>query len=792
MIVYLAKKSEFIDDVFSNEIEDKILAAFKNRMHKSVGISEINSWKNSMGYMHRILVDETIPKDAGVAIEFNIPQTSKRIDFILTGADIDHKKTAVIIELKQWAEAKTTDKDAVVSTFIGKGERETMHPSYQAWSYASLLEDFNAAVRDEPILLKPCAYLHNCVSDSTINSPFYKEHTTKAPAFLKLDAVKLKNFIKQHIRFGDSGEIMYRIRDGKISPSKNLADKLLSLLQGNKEFLMIDDQKLVYETALQLAQKSTNDKKHVLIVEGGPGTGKSVVAVNLLVELTAKEQVVQYVTKNAAPRAVYESKLTGALKKSRISNLFTGSGSYTESEPNSFDSLIIDEAHRLNEKSGMFNNLGENQIKEIISTARFSVFFIDENQRVTLKDIGDKAEINKWARACGANVQEMTLQSQFRCNGSDGYLAWVDNVLNIRETANSTLEGVDYPFVVCDSPEELRDKIIAENKLSNKARMVAGYCWDWVSRNNPTGMDITIPTGNFSAKWNLANDGNLWILKPESVSEVGCIHTCQGLELDYIGVIFGPDLIVRDGFLQTHADKRSKMDASIKGYKKLLKENPQEAKKKAADIIKNTYRTLMTRGQKGCFIYSVDPETNQYFKRSAFGPDLDATSSEPETSQQLLKIIEDPKDGEYVDFVPVYSYEIAAGQYGKTDPVEAIGWVAKPKGIKIDNRHFVAKVVGKSMQPRIKDGEYCLFRHGVLGSREGKIILAQLHEVSDPETGGKYTVKKYTSTKKLNADHEWEHDKIQLLPINPDYSPIEINPARIDENWIIAEFIAVM
>ena len=540
MIVYLAKKTEFIEDVFSNQIEDKILAAFKNRLRTSVGASEIQSWKNSMGYMHHILVDDAIPNDAGVAIEFNIPQTSKRIDFILTGTDGAHQKTAVIIELKQWTKAKATNKDAVVETFLGGCERETAHPSYQAWSYAALLEDFNETVRNEPILLKPCAYLHNCITSSTINSPFYREHTSKAPAFLKDDALKLKDFIKQHVKYGDSGDAMYRIRDGKISPSKSLADSLLSLLQGNKEFLMIDDQKLVYETALHLAQTSNKDRKNVLIVDGGPGTGKSVVAVNLLVELTAKEQLVQYVTKNAAPRDVYQSKLTGAFTKTRISNLFTGSGSYTETVANSFDSLIVDEAHRLNEKSGMFQNLGENQIKEIITCAKFSVFLIDENQRVTFKDIGEKAEIRKWAEACGANVHEMVLESQFRCNGSNGYLAWVDNVLDIRKTANPTLEGIDYEFSVCDSPNALRELILERNKINNRSRMVAGYCWDWVSQKAPGLMDIEIPAGNFRAKWNLQTDGNLWILKPESVTEIGCIHTCQGLELDYIGVILGP------------------------------------------------------------------------------------------------------------------------------------------------------------------------------------------------------------------------------------------------------------
>jgi DUF2075 family protein len=614
MLVYTSDKAGFINDVRYNEIDDKILAAFRRNLGKSTGESEIASWRSSMMYMSNILQDDGIPTDAGISIEYNLPRTNKRVDFIITGRDVSGRNNAIIVELKQWSEAKATGKDGVVSTFLGKGERETPHPSYQAWVYAALLEDFNEAVLNERIGLKPCAYLHNCTSEDVINSPFFSEYTSRAPAFLKKDARKLAEFIKSHVQHGDEKNIMYLIDNGKIRPSKNLADKLDSLLRGNREFLMVDDQKIVFETALDLAEKSTAREKHVLIVEGGPGTGKSVVAVNLLVELSKRRLLAQYVTKNAAPRDVYASKLSGSYTKNHINNLFRGSGSYTESKENEFDALVVDEAHRLNEKSGMFQNMGENQIKELIAASKFSVFFIDEDQRVTLKDIGEKGGIRKWAKGMGATVHEMELLSQFRCNGSDGYLAWVDNALQIRETANESLQDIDYDFRVFDSPNELREAIFEKNKLRNSARMVAGYCWDWVSKGNKTLKDIVIDEHGFEMQWNLASDGNLWIMKPESVSEIGCIHTCQGLELDHIGVIIGPDFLVRNGIVTTDAKKRAKTDASIKGYKSLLKENPDLARSKADAIIKNTYRTLMTRGIKGCFIYCTDPETNQYFK----------------------------------------------------------------------------------------------------------------------------------------------------------------------------------
>lgn len=615
MLVYVSSKAEFIDDVRTNNIDEKIHESFQRYLGRHVGRQEVNSWRNSMMYMSHVLADEAIPLDAGVAIEYTIPLSNKRIDFILTGKGDNNQNTAIIVELKQWEKIKTTKLDGVVITFVGHAEREMPHPSYQAWTYAALLEGFNETVQTEQIRLKPCAYLHNCVSEKEINDPFYQAHTQKAPSFLKKDSLKLADFIKRNVKYGDSAGIMYRIDKGRIRPSKSLADTLVSLLKGNQEFLMIDDQKIVYETALALAGESTVKNKNVLIVEGGPGTGKSVVAVNLLVALTSKQLVAQYVTKNAAPRTVYVSKLTGSFTKSHIDNLFKGSGSYTNTQANVFDALIVDEAHRLNEKSGMYQNMGENQIKELIHAAKFSVFFIDEDQKVTLKDIGEKEAIKDWARRLGTIVHELELLSQFRCNGSAGYLAWIDNALQIHRTANETLQGINFDFRIFDTPNELMDAIFSKNKINNKARLVAGYCWNWVSKNDESKKDIVIQEYNFTMRWNLASDGNLWILKPESVNEVGCIHTCQGLETDYIGVIIGPDFVIRDGLAITIPEKRARTDASIKGYKALLKENPELAKQKVDAIIKNTYRTLMTRGMKGCYLFCTDEETNAWFKQ---------------------------------------------------------------------------------------------------------------------------------------------------------------------------------
>ena len=618
MIIYQNTKESFLNDVISNNIENVIHDFFKLKLGQATTVGEINSWKNSMQYMNNVLMDNEIPNDAGVIIEYQIPQTSKRIDFILTGQDENENNYAILIELKQWSECEITDKDAVVTTYVGKRNREVSHPSYQVWSYASLLEGFNEAVYTSNIHLKPCAYLHNYTADNKVNNIFYQEYIDKAPLFFKNDTFKLRDFIKQFVKFGDKRNIMFEIDGGRIRPSKNLADNLSSMLKGNDEFIMIDDQKVVYENALSLVKKATSDKKQVLIVQGGPGTGKSVVAINLLVKLTSQKYLAQYVTKNAAPRAVYETKLKGSFKKSEISNFFTGSGSFINTMPNIFDALIVDEAHRLNAKSGMFKNLGENQIKEIMHSAKFSIFFIDENQKVAIHDIGEIDEIKHWAKELNAEVTELELNSQFRCNGSDGYLAWLDYILQIRETANTSLDAEEYDFRVFDNPADLRDLIFEKNQINNKARLVAGYCWPWVSKKDFNAKDIAFPEYDFAMKWNLTEDGMKWVIQPESVNEIGCIHTCQGLEVDYVGVIIGEDLIVRDGIVLINPSKRDSNDSTVRGYKAMMKDNPMHTKELLRGIVKNTYRTLMTRGMKGCYIYCVDKETNDYFKKLLF------------------------------------------------------------------------------------------------------------------------------------------------------------------------------
>jgi DUF2075 family protein len=352
-------------------------------------------------------------------------------------------------------------------------------------------------------------------------------------------------------------------------------------------------------------------KKRTIIIQGGPGTGKSVLAINLLKEFTTKGLNASYCTKNSAPRQAYLSLLTKSdLKKQvDVKQLFRSPFGLCQVPANAYDCLIVDEAHRLVEK--MWRDFqGENQIKECINASLFTIFLIDENQKITTKDIGSIEEIKKWATLLNSRVienEETILTSQFRCNGSDQYIQLLNNILQIGESVDIDLEELNFDIKVFDNPNEWRDALRKKNQINNKARMVAGYCYDWNVKHKRGTYDISLGNG-FFAKWNLADD-KIWAINPNSFEEVGCIHTAQGLEFDYVGVIIGKDLrfdtkinkIITDKTMISKDDKASGIRTSDDAT--------------AAKLIKNTYKTLLTRGQKGCYIYCEDRALREHIKK---------------------------------------------------------------------------------------------------------------------------------------------------------------------------------
>ncbi len=610
MLAYVGTKRKFLGD--APRIEDIVRSEVKRTLGINVGESEYRAWRNSLGNaMSHVMLDPGIPDDAAVAVEYRLNGRKFRIDFLVGGADSEARESLVVIELKQWEEILESELPSHVRTFVGGAIREERHPSYQAWSYATHLQQYNEYVYSNDVQVASCAYVHNCQTDKVLRSSKFREDLSASPVFIKGEIEGVQRLIRSRVVEGLGTDLLDRVDKAPIRPSRQLAEAIGSMLDGNQEFVLLDEQKTVLETIINRATRGMVDGKQVLVIKGGPGTGKSVIAINALSRLSALRMNVRYVTPNAAPRTVFETKLKGVLPGVTIGSLFSGSGGFVGIEPDSYDVLIVDEAHRLKLRT-QYAKGGENQIKEIIESARTVVFFIDEAQKVTWQDIGEIAAIEEYAASVDADVDHLELVSQFRCGGSDDYLDWLDSALGIRLDRGAGFSRERFDFRVIRDPNQLRELVRERNRANNKSRIVAGYCWDWKSQKDPRLSDIVIPEFDFQATWNLASHQGRWIVEPDSFDQIGCIHTCQGLELDYVGVIVGPDLAVDGGELVTVPEERAKTDRSLRGYKKERGVNPEAADRKADELIRNTYRTLMSRGMKGCYVYCTDDRVADY------------------------------------------------------------------------------------------------------------------------------------------------------------------------------------
>lgn len=616
MIVYSATKEEFNNDVMMNQISNKILKKLQEANIHGGALAEYHAWQNSLNFMNNVLNDKDFDAQIEVAIEYQIPRTSKRVDFIIAGADNHDKNNIIIVELKQWDKVEKVADEMLhsVKAFTGGANRIVSHPSYQAYSYAVFIRNSSEQVQDENIQIIPCAYLHNYEEKyvNQLNDEIYKTWYEEAPFFIKNQVVDLRNFIKKYItKKSNDGDLLYKIDNGRIRPSKALQDCLVSLMKGNKEFMLLDEQAVVYDMCIKTMKQCLKDlKKRTIIIQGGPGTGKSVLAINLLKSYISKGLNASYVTKNSAPREAYLKLLSQSdLKKEiNIKQLFRSPFGLCKVPSNFYDCLIVDEAHRLvKQMYGDFK--GQNQVMECINASLLTIFLIDENQKITTKDIGSIDEIQHWAKIFNSRVilnEETTLTSQFRCNGSDLYIQFLNNLLQIGEPVDIDVSDLHFDIKIFDDPIELRNELRKKNKKNNKARMVAGYCYDWNVKNHRGDYDIYLENG-FKAKWNLEND-KIWAINPSSFEEVGCIHTAQGLEFDYVGVFIGKDLrydeknheIIIDKTQISKDDKSSGIRSCGEGL--------------AKQLIKNTYKTLLTRGQKGCYIYCEDKPLANYIK----------------------------------------------------------------------------------------------------------------------------------------------------------------------------------
>jgi len=804
MILYKNNTTNFKEDVLSNRIADIMAETFKSSTGSAIGSSEYLSWNNSCQHLKN-LIELAELKDNIICLEYEVPYNTGRIDCLLFGRGQDNKACVALLEMKQWSKAEELDdEDNFVETFTGGGMRKVAHPSQQVEGYHSHIINFVQIFEiDKNYDLFSCAYCHNYTKNpgEGLFAERYQLIMEKFPVYTKQDIKKLGDKLHELLSKGDGFEIFNRFMQSPIRPSKKLLENVSSMIEENKAIFSLLNEQLVAKNVImsKIRKAERLGQKSVVVVRGGPGTGKTVIALNILAELAKKNKKVFYGCKSKPFREAL-TRLVGRDSRLLFSNL-------TRFLPNrikedELDVVLIDEAHRIEKTSNNRFTRSEDrtdmpQVEQLIRCAKTTVFFIDDKQGVRHQEIGKSGLIEDFAEKYGAEHETVKLVSQFRCAGSDNYLDWIEFVLGHSERPVDLTKDERFDFKIAKSPDELYRFIKArENEKPNSARLVAGYCWPWSDPNPDGSLVKDVKIGDFKMPWEGKEGRRLargiprwfqWAFKTEGVEQIGCIYTAQGFEFDYIGVIVGPDLI--------YDKEENKLKGNISATcDPTLRRNPKEFETYA----KNIYRVLMSRGMKGCYVYFCDKEVESFFRKHIkgdvnFKDILKVSDIVSEEDEELFKIEKEIDEKlQFTNYLPLYSMEAACGYFGEGLPVDQKAWIKADHIGRLGRNMFVVRAHGDSMEPKIKNGDYCVFRLPVGGSRKDKIVLVQHNELFDPETGGKYTIKKYSSKKTYNDDGTWKHEEITLSPLNSAYEPITL-PATEEEGFmIIGELVCVL
>lgn len=621
MRLYSGKAYDFCEDAAHNRIADRLKTAFVSAYRYEPGPAEVGSWRNSLRAMAQV-VERAKLADNGILLEYELPLSSLRLDCMLTGRSEHGGPRAVIVELKQWERCKPAEGECIL-TYTGGGIRDVLHPSVQVGGYCQYLADSHTAFHEgsEPIFLSACAYLHNYSfgdADPLLETKF-GTWLKEFPIFSGDDSVGLIEDLRSRLGKGEGMPILNRIEQSKYRPSRKLLEHVGQLLKDKSEYILLDDQKIAFERVLTAARTARETKsKTVVLVVGGPGTGKSVIALNLMSALAREGLSSHYATGSSA--------FTQTLRQiggTRAARMFKYFSSYMDADPETLDVVICDEAHRLRETStnrytSSSRRTGKPQIQELLDVARTSVFFIDDKQVVRPDEVGSTELIRKVAAGNKARLFEYRLQAQFRCSGADGYIQWVNNTLEIERTP-TVLWNLDQPFEfrILESPEALDEAIHARLGKGFKARLMAGYAWKWSDPKEDGTLVEDVVIGGFRRPWNARPDARhlargipkapLWAYKAGGEKQVGCIYTAQGFEFDYAGVIFAADLKYRSG-IGWIGDTGCSFDGPVRN-----------AGDRFTELVKNTYRVLLTRGMRGCYVCFLDKETEKFFRSRTEG-----------------------------------------------------------------------------------------------------------------------------------------------------------------------------
>jgi DUF2075 family protein len=618
MRLYSGMSEDFIRDTTRNQIAERLREAFFAYYRYQPSRGEVSAWRNSLRAMRDVL-DIASLHDHGILLEYQLPLSSRRIDCMVCGRDVAKADNAVIVELKQWERCEPAEADKLVNSWVGGSRRDVLHPSVQVGQYRQYLEDTHVAFHEEPnaVQLAACSYLHNYLANNgdPLLAPKFAEVLRNNPLFDSDGAESLGAYLNDRLAGGNGRPVLQRVEDSRFRPSRKLMDHVATVIGSRSPWILLDEQLVVYEKIRSTVRSGLfGRRKQVVIVHGGPGTGKSVLAINLVADLLRDGRNAHYAT---GSKAFTETLWNIIGSRSRAT--FKYFNSYSRAEFNEVDVLICDESHRIRETSNSrfmarARRSSKPQVREILDAAKVGVFFIDDRQIVRPNEIGSTRHIRQHAEAVNAQISEYELEVQFRCSGSDGFVNWIDNTLGVRKTANVLWDGSDgFDFRIVASVEELEGAIRQRADSGFTARVAAGFCWPWSEPRQDGTLVDDIVIGNYRRPWD-AKPGNrrlapgippasLWATDPNGINQIGCVYNIQGFELDYVGVIWGRDLRYDFDRQEWVGDKTQSADSVVK-----------RSKQQFVDLVKNTYRVLLSRGLKGCNVFFMDRDTERFVR----------------------------------------------------------------------------------------------------------------------------------------------------------------------------------
>ena len=579
--------------------------------------SEKRSWKNSLADLSQLLVESGLG-EINMLVEYQLPYSSKRVDVVLIGSHPKNTTPVIlIIELKQWTEVESFEGSKDVLKIAAYGNSPILHPALQVKNYCDYILDFNRFAANSDSKVYGAAYLHNWLdSRSTAIDSVAPSDTSML--FLASERASFIKFLKERLSTNRSDLFTDDFLKSRNAPTKQLMALAADEIRNREQFVLLDEQKVAYEIVMKAMRDSENSNtKTAVVITGGPGSGKSVIALSLLGEIARRGKTCLHATGSRAFRNSLR-KIAGA-RTPQIQKLFSYFNSFMTSDSNSLDVIICDEAHRIRETSANRYTkaelrTGTPQLHELLNVARVPIFLLDSNQVVRKGETGTPEYIEIEAQKLGIRTIRIDLDGQFRCGGSRLYENWIAGLLNINDSEQFTWNSdPNFEVKVVDSPADMEYFLKSKNDEGYKARITAGYCWTWNDPKDDGSLPRDVVIGDWSKPWNVKGDrgvggylsGELWAIDPKGFDQIGCVYTVQGFEYDWNGVIMGPDLVWRNN--QWIAVPGGTKDPAMRGIETSNYER----------LIKNTYKVLFTRGLVGTLIYSVDPETQNHLKNLA-------------------------------------------------------------------------------------------------------------------------------------------------------------------------------